>query len=345
MDKFTREESRIFLQNQGIDISGQSLVFYAQEGSLTYVRHLINVSIDPKDKSREGLLSLHQASKNGHLEVVKYLLDNGAEVDQLDGDKLNAITLAVANEHLAIVNELISRGANVNGSRGNSCTPISRAAKNGDIYQVLLKNGADEESRLEIKKKENTSRGFLNILRNAYSPNSYIFLAVNLFCFFVIFFVLDKNTGGSLFMRIFVFSFCSLVGGFLGVLWSVRRAGSALDWYKYGAGIFLVIFTLLIWPGNGHYDENGQYVPSKSDSSSITGSCVVCGDSLSNGGWTIKEGVPSWSSSIEDAAYCSKRCAAQLAQIIEASVYFFYLKLPKSSEFFHAILKEQYLDL
>ena len=59
--------------------------------------------------------------------------------------------------------------------------------------------------------------------------------------------MLDEKSGGSIFSRILVFLLCTIVGGFLGIYWSRKREGSALSWFKYGAGTLLLIVTLLSW--------------------------------------------------------------------------------------------------
>ena len=60
-------------------------------------------------------------------------------------------------------------------------------------------------------------------------------------------------------MRIFSFLFCTIVGGLLGIYWSIRKQADAQAWYKFGAGTLLVMFTLITWAGNGKYDSSGNY--------------------------------------------------------------------------------------
>lgn len=96
----------------------------------------------------------------------------------------------------------------------------------------------------------------INLLKESFSLKHIGYLLVNLFCLVIIFFVLDKETGGSFPMRIFAYAFCIAIGGLFGVWWSRKREGSKESWFRNGSGILLVFFTLLSWGNNkGGYTE------------------------------------------------------------------------------------------
>lgn len=96
----------------------------------------------------------------------------------------------------------------------------------------------------------------LRLLKLAYNRKNLLFLAVNIFCFVIIFFILNKETGGSYLVRIGAFVISVLIGGFFGAIWSVKRQKSTEDWFRMGAGTMLMMFTLLAWANNkGGYIE------------------------------------------------------------------------------------------
>jgi len=99
-------------------------------------------------------------------------------------------------------------------------------------------------------KNSNEETKMRSPLQDAYSKKSYIFLSINVFCFIIIFFVLDESTGGSFLMRVFSFLFCTIIGGLFGIYWSRKREGGTEYWYKIGAGTLLMMFTLIAWSNN-----------------------------------------------------------------------------------------------
>lgn len=102
-------------------------------------------------------------------------------------------------------------------------------------------------------------RGYFGVLKATYSNRPIAFLITQIACAIIIFFVLDKNTGGGFFSRLLTISIGILVGGFFGAIWSVKRNGHPVQWFRYGANTLLIICTLILWSGNGKYDENGNY--------------------------------------------------------------------------------------
>ena len=102
-------------------------------------------------------------------------------------------------------------------------------------------------------------RGYFRILKFAYSNRPFLFIGTQIACAIIFFFVLDKNTGGSFLARVLSVSIGILLGGFFGALWSVKRNGNRVQWFRYGANTLLIFMTLTLWSGNGKYDENGVY--------------------------------------------------------------------------------------
>ena len=112
----------------------------------------------------------------------------------------------------------------------------------------------------------------VNFIKTIYT-RAYLFWAVNIFCFIIIFFVLNEKTGGGIGGRIFAFLFCLIVGGFLGMYWSIKRNGDKIKWFRYGAGTFLMFFTLLMWSNNNY---KSPYRKSAKIYSSSSYSCPHC---------------------------------------------------------------------
>lgn len=106
---------------------------------------------------------------------------------------------------------------------------------------------------------EEVPKGFINIGKAAYTRPPISFWIIQGICLFIILFILDKNTGGGIISRIITIAFCIAVGGFLGAIFSYRRNGNPVSWFRYGSGIMLVMVTLILWAGNGKYDQYGNY--------------------------------------------------------------------------------------
>ena len=58
-------------------------------------------------KNKEGLTSLHIASKAGHLGVVAVLLEAGADINARDVDGNTALSLASGEGHVDVVRKLV----------------------------------------------------------------------------------------------------------------------------------------------------------------------------------------------------------------------------------------------
>lgn len=89
----------------------------------------------------------------------------------------------------------------------------------------------------------------LKFIKKIYT-RAYLFWAVNAFSITIIFFVLNKHTGGGFFLRLFAFFFCLIVGGLLGMFWSIKRKTDAIKSFRIASGTFLMIFSLLMWSNN-----------------------------------------------------------------------------------------------
>jgi hypothetical protein len=129
------------------------------------------------------------------------------------------------------------------------------------------------------------SNKILSILKSIYSKNGYIFIGINIFSFIIIFFILNEDIGGGIFMRLFAFLFCSIVGGLLGVWWSRKEEAAIVSGFRRGAGTFLILFTLLMWSNNNYVSPYGN------SSNSYPKKCKAnCGEyitssSADNGGY------------------------------------------------------------
>lgn len=124
--------------------------------------------------------------------------------------------------------------------------------------------------------QQDTPNGYLAILKAAYTNRPIGFWLVNAACIFIILFILDANTGGGYGVRLFTITFCIIVGGFLGAMWSVKRNGHPVSWFRYGSGMFLVLITLMLWAGNGRTDEYGNYNSPYSSSGESSAEVYTC---------------------------------------------------------------------
>lgn len=122
--------------------------------------------------------------------------------------------------------------------------------------------------------------GFLSTLKAIYSRQGYFFIAMNILCFIVIFFVLDEKTGGSILMRIFTFLTCIVIGGLLGMFWSRNKKGNRIQAFRNAAGTFLVFYTFIMWSYNGYKPTHDR---ANGSSATEACTCTWCGGSGETG--------------------------------------------------------------
>jgi hypothetical protein len=147
--------------------------------------------------------------------------------------------------------------------------------------------------------QERTIGGFI---KQVYSPPAYIFIGINILAFVVLFFVLSSAIGG-IGMKIFTFAFCIVVGGLLGVRWSMKKNADEIAYFRGGAGTLLVMVVGLAWMNDG-------YTPKFSSSSTAEDhTCIQCGDSYRGYGWMSVGGEQYQPSSDNGDQYCSRECA------------------------------------
>ncbi len=343
MEEKTPEESIALLKEMGVSISSQNLTYYSFKGGITEVRHLLNAGVSPNSRSDEGSYPLIQASSKGWIDIVKLLLDKGAKIDVLDESKLDALYYSVKGGHYEVVKTLLENGANPDGVTGRALPPIGAAIEiqnkelikllvdykadlsiktddgyslgfatfhhsSEEIYNFIVDLGAEPISE-EEKKTEPKYKKFIELLKAIYSKSAYLFLGINVFAIIIIFFVLDKKTGGGFGARIFTYLFCVILGGLIGV-WASRNNSNAqeifVNGFRRGAGTLLVISTLLLWSNNGY---KPGYSPSGSPNSSGRHDCGYCGTSFSGNGWSTVGGDQFKQSSWSGYGYCSKSCA------------------------------------
>lgn len=335
-NKFTPEESKSILQKMGISINSQDLIFYSQECGLTEVEHLINAGIDV-NSGHDDYFPLIQSAKKGHSEIVKILLKNGANINIVDTSKCDSLYYSVLEEHFEVSKLLLESGANPNGVEGGEHSPIINAIRNEnkkliqlladynadlnikstdgyslayscyhhcskETYDYLISLGATPLSDEETKKTSLFKKIKVRII-SAYTK-AYLFWAVNLFSFIIIFFVLNEKTGGSFLSRVYVFLLCTIIGGLIGMGFSSHDETAKVKGFRRGAGTLLIFLTLIQWSTN-------DYTPSHSSSysSSEGHSCGECGSSFPGNGWSTSGGEQFQQSSWTGYGYCSKSCA------------------------------------
>ncbi len=101
----------------------------------------------------------------------------------------------------------------------------------------------------QTTKEQEQDLGLFQIFKKIYGKNQYLFLAINLICFFVIFFILDESKGGIIF-RISIYLFGSLLGGFIGkyiVSQNSQSIDTLIKGFRKGAAIGLILITLSVY--------------------------------------------------------------------------------------------------
>ncbi len=114
------------------------------------------------------------------------------------------------------------------------------------------------------------------ILKLVYSKNQYLFLAINVVCLYVIFFLFEESKGGFGF-KTAVFLFGILLGGYIGkyiVSQSSKENDVLVTGFRKGAAICLILVTF------SAYSKKVDSIPSSSStteqSDSQESSSEVC---------------------------------------------------------------------
>ena len=132
------------LKKKNIDVSVDSLAFYASQGDLAMTRLLLDAGVTLNAKTSRGSLPLVDASWAGKQDAVLQLLDAKADVNATSAGQLTALSAAVKQKHGKLVELLLERGANPNIADATGGTPLMDVAWQGDVVLVnaLLKKGA-----------------------------------------------------------------------------------------------------------------------------------------------------------------------------------------------------------
>ena len=334
MKKYTPEESIQFLNEQGIAINTQNLVYYSQEGQTTIVEHLINSGLNVDSWSNDGYNPIIQATTRNQIEVVKILIDHNANTNVSDSQNRGPLFLAIINENKNLVNyflsiglpvsenddklppllaavikkdkelikTLIEKGANincefrfVNGQKTFDLINYTYHEVGEEMYNYLVELGANKLSE-EQKRKKTWWRDYLEELKISYSKKHPVFLGINVLFLLIVLFTFNSIVGSIVLLIIF-----GIIGGLFG-----RTSDNAIKGLKTGTVIMLTIGLVLAW-STDEYESNPRKYSSPSSSSMHT--CGYCNASFSGNGWSTVNGEQFQQSSWSGYGYCSKSCA------------------------------------
>lgn len=139
-----------FLIDCGADINSTALHKAAENGHKEMVELLINHSAD-KDTTLRSKSLLDSTVDSGNKELVEFLINCGADVNNTNAYNETLVYKAASYGHKELVELLLLKcGADIN-IKSSECgmTPLHNAAfwGNADAVEVLIKHGADIESR------------------------------------------------------------------------------------------------------------------------------------------------------------------------------------------------------
>lgn len=122
----------------------------ARDGSLSEVKRLIEMGLDPNELNKWGATALtgastYKADSASHTEIVRYLVTHGADVNKRVTDGTTALNEASFWGHIETVRVLLGAKADVNSAKGNGYTPLLSAASRGhlEIVKLLIAAGAN----------------------------------------------------------------------------------------------------------------------------------------------------------------------------------------------------------
>ncbi len=104
--------------NPNIIVDGLTPLFVAaSQGHTQVVEYLLEIGVDPDQRTEEGATPLIIAAKNGHLDIVKLLINNGADVDARADNGATAMAVALEQDQIKVINALVEAGAKPAQSR------------------------------------------------------------------------------------------------------------------------------------------------------------------------------------------------------------------------------------
>ena len=121
----------------------------AAVGDAKRVRELLSVQPGAAAEwSPDGFTALHLAAFFGREKVAATLLERGADVSAVARNPLRVQPLhsAAAGGHTAVARLLLQHGADPNARQEGGFVPLHAAARNDQLYELLLASGADQDA-------------------------------------------------------------------------------------------------------------------------------------------------------------------------------------------------------
>lgn len=132
------------LKQEGVDVNakdadGRTLLHgAASNGHLEIVELLLSAKAEVNTHDEEGWTPLISAASAGKLGVVRRLGQAGADVSAVTSRGCSALTYACSKGHTDLVAFLLEQNSPVNSADQQGDVPLHRAARHGDIVQLLL---------------------------------------------------------------------------------------------------------------------------------------------------------------------------------------------------------------
>jgi hypothetical protein len=122
-----------------------SLYSAAQNGCIAMVDRLVKLGVDPKEKSNNGFTSLHGASHNGHVAMVDRLVELGVDPKEKSNDGWTSLHRAARKGHIAMGSRLLDLGVDINAQSILGSTALHNAAYfcQFDVLESLLQRSPD----------------------------------------------------------------------------------------------------------------------------------------------------------------------------------------------------------
>ena len=164
----------------------------AHHGLTDVVKAMMNNSVNPALKDKDGQSALLIASHRGHLPIVKLLTnrelgvvviidgrnnrryERQANVNAVNVKGTSALHAAVAKGHNDVAQELLAKGAEVNAQKKDGSSPLMLASEQGNL--PLAKLLIEQDARIDLKNKDGLTA--LELARRAKQQEVVDFLSV-----------------------------------------------------------------------------------------------------------------------------------------------------------------------